>query len=57
MEADVAPVMLQLNVELPPGLIVAGSTINKTMVGRLPGLTVTVACAVTDPFAFVAVRV
>ncbi|PTL75283.1 hypothetical protein DAT35_55585 [Vitiosangium sp. GDMCC 1.1324] len=51
----VAPVTVQLSVELWPRLIVAGAAENVVMVGG--GTTVTVAVAVTLPALFEAVRV
>jgi len=55
MLADVALVMFQLNVELPPSVIPVGLAVYVFMIGRL--LTVTVAVSVTDPLVFVAVIV
>ena len=54
----VAPVVAQVKVLLEPCVMVAGLAVNEEMTG-LPtaGFTVTVAVAVTEPEAFVAVSV
>jgi hypothetical protein len=55
MDRLVAPLVLHLKVELPPGSMVAGVAVKLLMVGGC--LTVTVAVAVTDPAELVAVSV
>ncbi len=66
MDTEVAPLTVQLSVELPPALILAGLAVKELMTGfegagccggggAAP--TVTVAVLVTGPAALVAVRV
>jgi hypothetical protein len=55
MEADVAPVVVQLRVAEPPGAMVAGKALNETVGGA--ALTVTVAVAVAVPLLFLTVMV
>jgi hypothetical protein len=53
----VAPAVAQLNVLLPPELIVAGFAVNELIVGLLGAFTVTVNFEVVEPAALVAVSV
>jgi hypothetical protein len=53
----VAPRVDQLSVLLEPELIVAGLVANELIVGKFPGVTVTVCVEVTEPAASVAVSV
>jgi hypothetical protein len=54
----VAPLVAQLSVLLVPEVMLVGLAIKELMVGRLGGgITVTVAVAVTEPVALVAVSV
>ena len=53
--ADVAPLIFQLNVELPPSTIDVGLAPNEFITGWLP--TVTVAVSLAEPLPFVAVIV
>jgi hypothetical protein len=61
MLAEVAPVMLQLKVELPPALMLAGVAVKELMTGGEAGggapVTVTVTGLVTVPAALLAVMV
>jgi hypothetical protein len=57
MDRLVAPLVLHLSVELPPGSMVAGLAVNFLILGAGVSLTVTVAVAVTDPKELVAVSV
>ena len=57
MAMVVAPVVVQLRVLLEPELMVVGFAVKELIVGLLGAFTVTVAVAVTDPAAFVAVNV
>jgi hypothetical protein len=58
-DMDVAPVTLQLNVELPPAVILTGLAVKELITGTETGAaaTVTVTCRVTEPAIFVAVSV
>ena len=51
----VAPVVAQLSALLDPVLMLAGFAVNEVIDGRVAVCTVTVAVAVTDPAALVAV--
>jgi hypothetical protein len=54
----VAPLVAQLNALLDPDAMLVGFAANELIVGLLPAtVTVTVAVAVTEPAAFVAVSV
>lgn len=55
--ADVAPEMFQLNVELPPSVIVAGLAVYEFITGRLLTVTVAVSVTVTAPFTAVIVYI
>jgi hypothetical protein len=58
MAIVVAPLVTQLRVLLEPDVMLVGLAVKKLMVGLLGGgLTVTVAVAVVEPAAFVAVSV
>lgn len=59
IEIVVAPLVVQFNVLLAPGLMLAGLAVKERIVGLLGGaaLTVTVAVEVAEPAAFVAVSV
>jgi hypothetical protein len=57
IEQDVAPVVLQLNVVLPPALILEGLAVKLFITGGEAAETVTVACLVTLPTELVAVNV
>jgi len=51
----VAPLVAQLNVLLPPELMLVGFAVNELIVGLAAVVTVTVAVAVVDPALLVAV--
>jgi hypothetical protein len=53
----VAPVVAQVSVLLEPELTLVGFAVKELMVGLVGTFTVTVAVAVVDPAAFVAVSV
>ena len=53
----VAPVVTQLSVLLAPDAMLAGLAVKDVIVGLLGAVTVTVAVAVTEPAALVAVSV
>jgi hypothetical protein len=53
----VAPVVAQVRVVLEPELIVVGFAVKELMAGLVGAFTVTVAVAIVEPVAFVAVRV
>jgi hypothetical protein len=55
IESEAALVVVQERVEVPPGAMVVGFAVKLVIVGG--GTIVTVACAVTDPEALVAVNV
>jgi hypothetical protein len=52
-----APVAVQLNLLLPPGLMLVGLAVNEPMVFALAAATVTVVVAVFEPTLLVAVSV
>ena len=54
---EVAPVVAHVSVLLEPELMLVGFAVNALIVGLVGTLTVTVAVAVVDPAALVAVRV
>jgi hypothetical protein len=56
MPIFVAPDVTQLNVLVWPELMFAGSAVNELIMGTLAATSVTVAVAVTEPAAFVAVK-
>ena len=53
----VAPLVVQLNVLIPPSVILVGLAVNELIDGRLGWVTVTVTVAVAVPVVFVAVSV
>ncbi|MEJ2739696.1 MAG: hypothetical protein P8105_07735, partial [Dehalococcoidia bacterium] len=57
IEQDVAPVVLQLSVVLPPALMLEGLAVKLLITGGEAAPTVTVTCLVTLPAALVAVNV
>ena len=57
MAMMVAPVVTQLSVLLAPDAMLAGLAVKDVIVGLLGAVTVTVAVAVTEPAALVAVSV
>jgi hypothetical protein len=57
IEILVAPVVTQLSVLLPPESMVVGFVLKEVIVGFVAALTVTIAVAVVEPEALVAVRV
>jgi hypothetical protein len=57
MAMVVAPVVTQLNVLVEPELMLVGFAVNDVMVGLVAAAMVTVAVAVVEPAALVAVSV
>ena len=57
IDTVVAPVVLQLSVELPPGLTLVGLAVKLFITGAEAEPTVTVTCLVTLPAELVAVSV
>jgi hypothetical protein len=57
IETDVAPLVLQLSVVLPPALMLEGLAVKLFITGGEAAATVTVACPVTLPAALLAVSV
>ena len=58
MDADVAPDMLQLKVEIPPALMLVGLAVKLLITGSEgAAATVTVTCLVAEPAELVAVSV
>jgi hypothetical protein len=57
IEMLVAPVVAQLSMLLEPELMLVGLAVNELIFGRETATTVTIAVAVVEPEAFVAVSV
>ena len=53
----VAPVLAQLNVLLPPTLMLAELAVNELITGKVAACTATVTVAFTEPAALLAVSV